>query len=223
MTDSENMLALARQDMCRYLAACYYQPEPAFAEEGVFATLQNAASLIHPDLVPYARKLGEEFNSASTESLLIDYTRLFLGPSQILAKPYGSVWLEAQKTLMGDTTMAVLELYREGGFDIDEAFLELPDHVAVELEFLYLLIFREYEASIEADVERLNSLNDLKSRFLDQHLGRWIKPFASAVRQGAESAFYRQLADLTELFVNREVEASRNARPAPGAPAASFH
>ena len=40
---------------------------------------------------------------------------------------------------MGDSTMAVLALYREGGFHVAEAFTEMPDHVAVELEFLYLL------------------------------------------------------------------------------------
>lgn len=206
MKESENLAALAREDMCRYLAACYYQPEPAFANEGVFATLQNAASLIHPDMVPYARKLGDEFSSTATESLLLDYTRLFLGPSRILAKPYGSVWLEGEKTLMGDTTMAILDLYREGGFDIAEEFKELPDHVAVEMEFLYLLIFRQNEARVNGDRDQLDSVTELKTRFLAEHLGRWIGPFTEAVKSGAESVFYRQLADLTYLFVSREIQ-----------------
>lgn len=204
MTESETRIALAREDVSRYLAACYYQPESAFAEEGVFTSLSNAASQVHPDMAPLARNLGEEFDSAGMEDLLLDYTRLFLGPMHILAKPYGSVWLEGDKTLMDDTTMAVLELYREGGFDIDEAFRELPDHVAVELEFLYLLIFRENEARLAGDADRLNSVIDLKRRFLDQHIGRWIGPFTSAVREGAQSDFYRHLAELTGLFVGME-------------------
>ena len=204
MSESENLIALAREDVCRYIAACYYQPEPAFAQEGVFASLLNAASQVHPDLVPYALKLGEEFNCSATENLLLDYTRLFLGPSHILAKPYGSVWLEGEKTLMGDTTMAILDLYREGGFEMDEEFRELPDHVAVELEFLYLLIFRQNEARRNADMDRLNAVTDLKRRFLAAHLGRWIGPFTEAVKGGAESVFYRQLAELTQLFVSME-------------------
>jgi len=204
MSESKNRIALAHEDMCRYIAACYYQPEPAFAEEGVFITLLNAAALVHLDLVPYAEKLGEEFNRTATEDLLLDYTRLFLGPSHILAKPYGSFWLEDQKTLMGETTMAVLELYREGGFDMDEEFRELPDHVAVELEFLYLLIFRQNEARLNGDMDRLNAVTDLKRRFLDVHLGRWIGPFTDAVKGDAESLFYRQLAELTKLFVTME-------------------
>lgn len=201
---------LAREDACRYIAACYYQPEPAFADEGVFHTLLDAVSLLHADMVPGAKKLGDEFGRVRIEELLLDYTRLFLGPSHILAKPYGSVWLDGEKTVMGDSTMAVLELYREGGFDIDEAFLELPDHVAVELEFLYLLIFRENEARASGDTAHLAATADLKKRFLDQHLGRWITPFATAVRQNAELDFYRQLADLTELFVRMEVARGDN-------------
>ncbi|MDO8932212.1 MAG: molecular chaperone TorD family protein [Rhodocyclaceae bacterium] len=195
---------MAREDACRYLAACYYQPETAFAEEKVFPSLLDAVARFDADLVPYARQLGAEFARARTEDLLLDYTRLFLGPMQILAKPYGSVWLEENKTLMGDTTMAVIALYQEGGFEIDEEFREVPDHIAVELEFLYLLIFQENEARSSGDAARLKAVADLKARFLDQHLGRWIGPFTEAVKGSAESVFYRQLAELTALFVGRE-------------------
>ena len=81
-----------------------------------------------------------------SDDLLVDYTRLFLGPVDTLAKPYGSVWLGGDAPLMQDSTMAVLQLYEEAGFEIDEDFRELPDHIAAELEFLYLLLFREAEA-----------------------------------------------------------------------------
>src|SRR3990172_4313196 len=142
---------LAREDLCRFLAACYYQPGPEFAEEKVFDSMGHAATGIHPELAAQARRLGEEFSAEGPESLLLDYTRLFLGPSHAIAKPYGSVWLEDQNTLMGDSTMAVLALYEEGGFEIDAEFRELPDHIAAELEFLYLLIYRENQAHRNAD------------------------------------------------------------------------
>jgi len=200
----DDRVSLAREDACRILAACYYQPDAAFVEEGIFATLEQAVSQIQPEWTSFASEMNETFNNTPLENLLLDYTRLFLGPSHILAKPYGSVWLEGEKTLMGDTTVAVLELYREGGFDLDEQFLELPDHVAVEMEFLYLLIFRENEARFARDASRLNEISDLKRRFLDQHLGRWVVPFSAAVRKGAESVFYQKVAELTEWFVGTE-------------------
>ncbi|MEK7875660.1 MAG: molecular chaperone TorD family protein, partial [Pseudomonadota bacterium] len=136
----------ARESLCRFLAACYYQPGPEFAEEKVFDSMLDAATRIHPDLAAHARRLGEKFSAAGPESLLLDYTRLFLGPNHIIAKPYGSAWLDGEQTLMQDSTMAVEELYQEGDFEMDEDFRELPDHIAAEMEFLYLLIYRENEA-----------------------------------------------------------------------------
>ena len=194
----------AREDLCRYLAACYYQPGPEFAEEKVFDSMLAAATRIHPSLAAGARRLGAEFAAEGADKLLLDYTRLFLGPTHIIAKPYGSVWLERDKALMGDSTMAVQNLYREGGFDMDEEFHELPDHIAAELEFLYLLIYRENEAHRDAKPEALAAKAALRRRFLGEHLGRWIGPFTAAVRTGAQSGFYRELAVLTDRFVRME-------------------
>jgi TorA maturation chaperone TorD len=202
---------LAREDLCRFLAACYYQPSPEFAEEKVFDSMGHAATRIHPELAAQARRLGEEFSAEGPESLLLDYTRLFLGPSHIIAKPYGSVWLDGEETLMQDSTMAVQELYEEGGFEINEDFRELPDHIAAELEFLYLLIYRENEARRNDDPEALTAMAGLRKRFLDEHLGSWVGPFTAAVKAGAQSGFYRELAELTDRFVKMEASEDKAA------------
>ncbi len=44
----------------------------------------------------------------------------------------------------------------------------------------------------------------LRKRFLDEHLGRWIGPFASAVIAGAQSSYYSRLAELTVKFIDLE-------------------
>lgn len=194
----------ARENLSRLLAACYYQPGPEFAQERVFDSMLGAGMRIDPELAAYAKRLGEDYAAEGDESLLLDYTRLFLGPNHIIAKPYGSVWLEAAKTVMGESTMAVLELYQEGGFDMSEEFREVPDHIAVELEFLYLLIYRENEAHRNGGLEAQQAIAALRNRFLDEHLGRWIGPFTAAVRAGAQSSYYRQLAELTGRFVDME-------------------
>ena len=89
MTDDR---AAARETFCRLLAACYYEIGPEFAEERVFQALRDAASRIDSELAAHACRLAEAFAGAGTESLLVDYTRLFLGPTDALARPYGSVW-----------------------------------------------------------------------------------------------------------------------------------
>jgi TorA maturation chaperone TorD len=204
MQDDDHEKGAARADHCRFLAACYYQPGPEFAEEKVFDSMLDAAARLHPDLEVHARRLGEEFSGVGPENLLLDYTRLFLGPVHMIAKPYGSVWIDREKTLMQDSTMAVVELYQEGGFEMDESFRELPDHIAAELEFLYLLIFQENQARLARDTEALSATIGLRQRFLDRHLGRWVGPFTAAVRAGAQSGFYRELAELTDRFVKME-------------------
>jgi TorA maturation chaperone TorD len=209
MQDDNYEKRAARADLCRFLAACYYQPGPEFAEEKVFDSMLDAAARLHPDLEVHARRLGEEFSSVRPENLLLDYTRLFLGPLHMIAKPYGSVWIDREMTLMQDSTMAVLELYEEGGFEMDESFRELPDHIAAELEFLYLLIFQENQARLAGDTEALSATIGLRQRFLDRHLGCWIGPFTAAVRAGAQSGFYRELAALTDCFVGMEASGTK--------------
>ena len=200
---------IARADLCRFLAACYYQPGSEFAEEHLFASMLAAASRVEPDFAHRARRLGEAFAAEDPETLLVDYTRLFLGPVAPLAKPYGSVWQDGQQALLRESTMAVQDLYEEGGFEIDEDFRELPDHVAAELEFLYLLIFRETQARSGGDADAVATTTALRKRFLTEHLGNWIGPFTKAMGDGAGTAFYRELAELTALFVETETVGTR--------------
>jgi TorA maturation chaperone TorD len=206
MADDDVDNAAARADLCRSLAACYYQPGPEFAEEKVFDSMLAAASKVDPDLAARVNRLGALFSAEGLEALLLDYTRLFLGPTNVIAQPYESVWLTGEQTLMQESTMAVLELYKEVGFEIDEEFRDLPDHVAAELEFLYLLLFRQAQARQNNDSQALSLLAALHRRFLDHHLGRWVEPFAAAMDAGAQTDFYRELGALTQRFVESEVE-----------------
>ncbi len=196
----------ARETLCRLLAACYYEPAPEFGEERVFDAMHGAAVRLDPSLGGHARRMGEAFAARGPDELLVDYTRLFLGPSQVMARPYGSAWLDTLALAMGESTLSVTELYGEVGFELDESFREPPDHVAAELEFLYLLIFRENRARRDGDAASLDAIADIKRRFLARHLGAWIGPFAAAVQAGAETDFYRALAQLSERFVRMETD-----------------
>ena len=100
----------------------------------------------------------------------------------------------------------MLDFYAQGGFEVSEELHELPDHVAVELEFLYALIFAQNQAQAEGDTQELLAASALHRRFAVEHLGAWIGPFAAAVNAGAATAFYRELAELTRRFVQMEAE-----------------
>jgi TorA maturation chaperone TorD len=211
MPDDDFEKTAARADLCRLLAACYYQPGPELTEEKVFDSMLAAAIRVDGDLAARVRRLGAQFSEEGLEVLLLDYTRLFLGPTNVLAQPYESVWLTGEQTLMQDTSMAVLDLYKEGGFEIDEEFRELPDHIAAELEFLYLLLFRQAQARRDNDSQALSRVVALQRRFLDQHLARWVEPLVAAMSAGARTAFYRELAALTQRVVESEAARIRAA------------
>lgn len=196
---ADELQGAARADFCRFLAACYYEPDPSFVEEGLFDSMAGVASHVDGALEEASARLGDAFAADRLEDLLVDYTRLFLGPVDAPAKPYGSVWLEKESTLMQDSTLAVLALYGEAGFELSGDFRDLPDHVAAELEFLYLLLYRENEGHPGADEARR-----LKARLLGEHLGRWAGPFTEAVETHARTRFYRELAALTRRFLATE-------------------
>ncbi|MDK9715160.1 MAG: molecular chaperone TorD family protein [Sulfuritalea sp.] len=194
----------AREDLCRYLAACYCEPSTVFSEELLFDSMAAAASAIDSGLAESARKLGAAFVAQDLETLLVDYTALFIGPSQPRAMPYASFWLTDDQSMRHEATMGVLDFYEQGGFEVSEELHELPDHVAVELEFLYALIFAQNQVQPEGDAEDAAAASALHRRFASEHMSTWIGPFAAAVGSGAETAFYRELAALTERFVRLE-------------------
>lgn len=195
---------LAREELCRFLAGCYYEPGPEFVEERLFDSIAAAAQRVDADLAVHARRLAAAFAATPLETLLVDYTRLFLGAPQALAKPYASVWLSGRPELMQESVDALLQMYAQGGFDIDPDFKDLPDHVAVELEFLYLLNYQINRAPDEGGDGEGQSLQALRSAFLSGHLGRWLGGFILAVHDHAQSDFYRELAEFTERFVRLE-------------------
>lgn len=195
----------ARADLCRLLAACFYQPGPEFAEEAVFESIAAAALAVDPALAESALTLGEAFAAQPLLELQVDYTRLFMNPSGSLAAPYESVWLGGNDPAVAQQTAdAVRAAYGDAGFEIDAGFRDLPDHVAAELEFVYTLLYSEARARSLGDATSAQQAIDRRRRFLLRHLGRWIGPFCGTVRDSADTRYYRTLADLTERFVARE-------------------
>jgi TorA maturation chaperone TorD len=207
MSDSDVKRIAARADLCRLLAACYYQPGPEFAEEPMFDSMRTAAAALDDGFAALARSLGDAFDAQPLDELQIDYTRLFLNPAGPLAAPYEAAWLAGKDPMLFDEVMqSVLDSYRAGGYEVQEDFRDLPDHIAAELEFLYTLIFREARAAASGNDAERDQVVDLRHRFVEQHLGRWVAPFTQALREGCEAAFYRTLADLTERIVQAEAD-----------------
>ncbi len=194
----------SRSDCYKLLAACFYQPQKEiFLEEGLFENLSLLLKQTCPDAVVFSEKMGNAILNYSNEDLLVDYARLFVGPNELIAPPYGSIYLDGKRRVMGDSTMEVVEIYKNKGLAIDENFKEMPDHIAVELEFMYYLIFREIEALEKSETDKALDFIKTQELFLDKFLARWVKPFCDKIKKGTDNKFYSSLADCLSVFIEK--------------------
>jgi len=195
----------ARADCYRFLAACFYQPrKDVFNDEGLFRNLAASLEQVSPDAAAIAEEMEAVFLKCGETDLTVAYARLFVGPHELIAPPYASVYLDGERRVMGDSTMEVIALYREAGLSMDAEFPEVPDHITAELEFMYYLLFKECESLEQSDRDGALRFLTLQETFFYRYLARWMQPFCDRIRRGADNEFYARLADCLFTFVNGE-------------------
>ncbi len=209
-----------RGDGYKFLAACFYPPDKElFLQENLLGNLVEAVSQACPSAKAFATQMEESFRRYSREELSVEYARLFLGPYELQAPPYGSIYLDGKGRVMDDSTIAVLASYEEAGLSLSKDFHELPDHIAAELEFMYFLAYREVEALQNHDLETAGKFLNFQERFWDGFLRRWVPPFCERIRDRSENRFYRALADCLSSFLEN-LNASASLRKLLGRPQA---
>jgi TorA maturation chaperone TorD len=194
----------ARCDSFKLMAACFYQPQlNVFQEERLLNNLVETLKMVCLSASVDAGNMTIALNMHSEEELLIDYAKLFVGPNELLAAPYGSIYLEKDRRVMGDSTMEVIEFYKSHGLVMDEDFKEVPDHIAVELEFMYYLIFKEIEAIEKSDMASAIATIEAQEFFMNKFLRSWADKLAEKIIKHAETSFYRALAGCLSSFINK--------------------
>ncbi len=148
-----------------------------------------------------ARDLATSWEQCANdlEALGVVYARLFLGPFEVLAAPYASLYLDRSQRLMGQVSMEVTRRYCEAGLVVRSGQKDAPDHVTRELEYMYFLGFRAVETRETIWTTRMR-------RFWLDHLGRWLPQFARDVQKTDRHTFYNALANFVEAFCISEQE-----------------
>jgi TorA maturation chaperone TorD len=136
---------------------------------------------------------------ADGERAAVAHARLFLGPFEIQAPPYASLYLDPERRLMGRVAQEVAHAYAEAGLGPGPEPREAPDHVTCELEFMYFLVFQEVTT---ADL----GWADRQQRFWQTHLGRWLPQLAKQMARADTHPFYDALARLIEAFAEWETD-----------------
>lgn len=138
---------------------------------------------------PVANGLAAQFALEDDEPLADAWQRLFIGPWALPAPPWGSVWLDKESVLFGDSTLALREWMRANGIGLSEQRAEPEDH------FGTLLLLAAWLCESGQD-EAFNQL-------LAWHLLPWSGRFLSVFIAGAGNPFYQALGQLAQETLAR--------------------
>lgn len=198
---NEISATLARGDCFKLLAACFYEPDKQlFLEEKLTVKLEHLFTDLAPDGVPSVRHMHEALKEQHQESLSVEHAALFVGPFELIAAPYGSVYLENRRAVMGDSTVTAAQMYQKAGLSVDVK--EPADHIAIELEFMYYLCTKQGAALLDQNLSDAAYFKEFQTDFFLGSLRPWVTLFCDAVLQGTENKFYVNLADSLARFMH---------------------
>ncbi len=149
------------------------------------------------------KTLAAEFTSAAEnafsrrQEIAVAHARLFVGPFEIAAAPWASLYLDPDQQLMGKVSRYAAKAYAEAGLAPSSENRDAPDHVSHELEFMYFLAFQE---ATTGDI----SWRERQERFWREHLGCWLPELARAMHRADCASYYTALAKLLLEFSRDE-------------------
>ncbi len=159
-----------------------------FAGEGDLSALQDAL-----------RGTGD-----AEGGLLRIYSRLFLSPPFPAPLNAG---IQLDGSLMGSSTVEMEAFYQRYGLTRDPDFRDLPDHLALQLQFVGYLLGLVAEAADPQERERIAAdAGDFVRRFLRPWLPNFVRQLEEAVGYAPAAEVYRTLAIVLRGVVARVIE-----------------
>jgi putative dimethyl sulfoxide reductase chaperone len=171
----------------KHLSMLFYSPNrDVLVEFGVFDSLIDIATDFDSKFQEEVSRLSKSFDSYTEQELNIEFAKLFLGPFHLRAAPYGSVYLDDQSQINGPSTLLVQKAYQNHSLQVDMA--DAPDHIAIELEFIALLL---------QDGQNFERGSELES-FFNSLFKPWIAPFCEKITKGTDNDYFTCLASVLE-------------------------
>lgn len=102
----------------------------------------------------------------------------------------------------------LMGFYRAFGLDLAGNFHDRADHLCAELEFIQWLCLKEAHVLAKANNttdEHVTLCRNTQSKFLDEHLGRWVLIFASKLAVKAGAHFHGFVGALLATFMINEM------------------
>ncbi|WP_031387841.1 TorD/DmsD family molecular chaperone [Desulfonatronum thiodismutans] len=196
---------IARMETYKALTGCFFPPDDQLPQN--VETLAVHAPSWVPEVRTSVQALLESLpgDEQGREALRVEHAKLFLGPFEVLAPPFGSVYFHVNKMLSHESTDDAAERYREAGVVGAPDGGNPPDHVTAELEFMYYLLFQEHAAQCRDDASAVREWRDRRTDFFPIHLGAWGPLFADRVISFAQAPFYKHLGLVAKEALKAEI------------------
>jgi len=148
----------------------------------------------------------KEFNNSILKEryLDVDFTNLFL----LHLVPYESFYTRDDQMIESGGDNPILELYNALDFrvELDKARVISPDHIGVELEFMYMLCDALKKAFDANDEEGIVELLQVQQGFLKNHLLNWAPMFLINMKKESRTALYHDGAEMALEFMLSDYE-----------------
>ncbi len=196
----------SRSIVYNVFSALFCQPDKELIRHPtLFEKLEEAFQSMDSGLVKMIRQLRTAPGKYSDTELLVEYSRLFVGPFKTLAPPYSSVYLGSKDSVFSEETIWVMQFYKKAGLDFNRDIHDLPDHIAVELEFIYFLLYNEVVQMQEKDPKSAKRFHDHQVEFISKHFRKWVPEFCDTVIRETKNDYYQLLAECMKSFTEMDI------------------
>lgn len=135
-----------------------------------------------------------------------EYTKLFIGPLELVAPPWESIYISENGMLFQESTLRVREFYRSFGL-IPEGYPRVADDsLALELAFMSELANRALTAFNEGNDEELKRNLNGSGVFLRAHMLTWVPKFLKKMANAPSDYMYPQFSVVLDAFIKKDEE-----------------
>lgn len=198
-----------------FLSGFFLQPPDGALLERLRASVGAGAAKEDPVFGPTLAELAGALEAESIQGLRVEYTRLLGGVKSGYGPPPPIESLHRVDRPPSDASEDVTRQYHEAGFGAIDPVAGPDDHLGVELKFMALLCLREAEAIEVGEHLQATRLVGLQSRFLDEHLLRWVPSYCARIAGEARHAYFVAVARLTASACLRDRDYLRGPSAAP--------
>jgi len=208
-------IALARSRLYQFFAVALSYPDARFAalwqREGYGEALQNLACLLAQphrrgrSLVKALEATFKALAAIHTDDLQRAYRHIFGHTMAVECAAYETLYSSGDVFQQVQALADIAGWYRAFGLVVSPAAKERVDHISVELEFMYVLAYKEAYALERGETDRAQLCVEAGATFLQERLGRWGPLFAWLLGKRAHDRFYQGLAQGLDAFLAMEI------------------